>query len=268
MNKLEKITKALKINSIIFGIAIYVLLLVSAGKNDLYSKLDINWFDYIFNVPFIEITRILNLKIDFRASYFLVFFTSALIFTFIERYVFRYFKDIILAYFKVIKAYKRKDYASEEEKIDKMFEPLEEANFSFTKIILSIFSMFLYYGIIRTFFSLIFKDNIISLYNVSSFEVLWFNLNGSENIPILFISYLLLSFGASVVFFIIRLIKARKMDDFKAKKEYLIYNLIISFSLHTLLIYSVYKSAIFALFICFISLISLILQIIKLHKKV
>ena len=239
MYNYEKIKKRIKLLTFVFSIILYILLIYSANQNNMYEKINVNWFDYVFNIPFIEITRLLNKVIDFRIAYFIVFLFFGIFLTIAEKNMFIYFKKIIIAYFVMIKAYKS-NYKSEEEKIDAMFKPLEDANFSFLKIIFFIF---------KTFFSLIFSENVINQFNVSSFNVLWFELNGKENIPILFLLYLLLSFGVAIITFIIKIIKFRKTNN-KEEKEMAIYNLLISFSLSTLLIYSVFNSAIFGLFIC------------------
>lgn len=261
-----KLTKGYKTCAILLGITLYIILIVSASLDNMYELTQLDWFNYAFCMPFIMLTKLFNKLMDFRVAYFFVFLVSAIIFSFVNIAILKYFKKIIVAYAKLLKAYKG-TYNNEDEKIDAMFKPLEDADFSFLKIILSIFATFLYYGIIRTFFSAIFKDNILSLFNVNSLEVFWFTLNGKEQYPILFTLFLILSYGVSIYKFIYEIIKNKHEENKKEKNHLAFYMLLISFSLHTLILWSVLNSAIFAIFICAIYIASLTIQIIKYFNK-
>ena len=230
----------------------YIVLMISAIINKWNIYTDFGWFKFAFTAPYIELVRLLNRAIPFQISFLIAFIGLLIPMTFIIKGVKNNIKNFFLSYKEIMKVFASKEIEAND-RVEKYFEIFNKYDTGILKVFFSLFLLFTYMYFLRTFFGILFIEQMQNFMNISSYELFWFDLKKGENIPILFILYILLTFILTTILFAFRYIKLKKenlpLEKYQEEKHLSIYKLLVSYSLYTLSLYLTKVSVPFALFI-------------------
>ena len=227
---------------IILEILIYVLLLINIFKSSNYDNF--NFFQKIFYAPFFESTYIFNKIFDFRIAYFMTILLSFVLIYPIFSSFFIYFRKTINLWKKLNVLHHQEVKTDEEqkEKVLKMIDELDESGFSLTKTVMIIFMFIMGTYALRFMFSGAFSSDI---YNVVSYDVLWLTLNKPDPSLSLFGFSIFFLYAYPLYNYVIKITREKNKEE----QVKLNFNILMTLSFSTILIYLCYLNVMFALFI-------------------
>lgn len=242
-----------------FGIAFKYL-----GESNNFSSYfkEISLYQVIMNSPFILVSKLLTLFIDYRIVYFILFFIGVMITTYIFKLGTIFFKRFMKSYKYIISVARDKELPQEEH-IDKIFDELEGNKITFSRFISAFFGTFFYFNMITYFFSTALSGHMLTYLNAGSLDCYLFSLKtGVDTYHIFFSVCMCLMLLPQLINFIkFYLSKENKKllkEEYLRKRTLVNYKTLVTIAGTMFLVIPSYQSVIFATFILISRLISFI----------